>query len=317
VTEERKGLLLGLGAYGLWGFMPLYIRLVDQAGPIEVLAHRVLWSVVVVALLITAVRKWSYVRAMLKQPRTIAGLALAAALLAVNWGAFIYAVNAERVVEVALGYFINPLVSVLLGVAVLRERLRPWQWVALGIGFAAVAVLTVDYGHLPYVALVLAFSFGTYGLVKKRLGVPAAEGMFVESAVLAVPMAAYLAVLSARGQSTFDDSVGIALLLAASGVVTAVPLMFFAGAANRLPLNVVGTLQYLAPILQLGVGVLIFHEPMPTARLVGFALVWLALMVFTADGMRNARRESARRQAARRAAAEHQGTSYASSGVPL
>jgi chloramphenicol-sensitive protein RarD len=249
---------------------------------------------------------------MLHKPKTIAWLAFAAMLLAINWGAFIYAVDAERVVEVALGYFITPLVSVLLGVTVLRERLRPWQWVALAIGSVAVAVLTVDYGHLPYVALTLAASFGGYGLVKKRVGAPAAEGMLVESSVLALPALAYLLWLSGDGNpdtGRFGTSVGITLLLIAAGLVTAVPLMFFAGAANRLPLTVLGILQYIAPIVQLGVGVLIFHEPMPPARLVGFALVWLALIVFTFDGLRNARREAVAVRAA-------QGTSYASSAAP-
>lgn len=309
MTEERKGLLLALGAYVIWGFMPLYIRSVDDAGPVEVLAHRVAWSVVVVALLLAVARKWSYLRGMLRTPRTIGWLTLAAVLLAINWGAFIYAVDAERVVEVALGYFINPLVSVLLGVFVLRERLRTWQWVALGIGAAAVAVLTVDYGHLPYVALTLAVTFGTYGLVKKRLGVPAAEGMFVESAVLLLPALAYLIVLGGRGDGTFGASWGLTLLLVASGLVTAVPLMFFAGAANRLPLNLVGILQYLTPSLQLAIGVLIFREPMPPARLAGFVLVWIALIVFTVDGLRNARREAA---AVRRAKLE----AYAGTGAP-
>ena len=312
MTEQRKGLLFGFAAYGLWGFMPLYIRLLDEAGPIEVLAHRVAWSVVVVALILAVVRRWSYLGEMLHKPKTIAWLAFAAMLLAINWGAFIYAVDAERVVEVALGYFITPLVSVLLGVTVLRERLRPWQWVALAIGSVAVAVLTVDYGHLPYVALTLAASFGGYGLVKKRVGAPAAEGMLVESGVLALPALAYLFWLSGDGNpdtGTFGTSIGITLLLIAAGLVTAVPLMFFAGAANRLPLTVLGILQYIAPIVQLGVGVLIFHEPMPPARLVGFALVWLALIVFTFDGLRNARRVAVAVRAA-------QGTSYASSAAP-
>jgi chloramphenicol-sensitive protein RarD len=309
VSEERKGLLLGLGAYVIWGFMPLYIRSVDEAEPVEVLAHRVAWSVVVVAVILAVARRWSYLRGMLRTPRTIGWLALAAILLAINWGAFIYAVDAERVVEVALGYFINPLVSVLLGVTVFRERLRAWQWVALAIGAAAVAVLTVDYGHLPYIALTLAFTFGTYGLVKKRLGVPAAEGMFVESMVLALPAVVYLIVLGAQGDGDFGSSWGITLLLVASGLVTAVPLMFFAGAANRLPLNMVGILQYLTPTLQLAVGVLIFREPMPPARLAGFVLVWIALIVFTVDGLRNARREAL---AVRQARSE----AYAGSGIP-
>src|SRR6266542_4026156 len=184
----RRGYLFGLGAYGLWGFFPLYWKLLRPASPIEILAHRIVWSVVA---------------ELTRRPRTLAGIALAAALVGGNWGTYIYGVNTGHVVETSLGYFINPLVTVLLGVGVLRERLRPAQWVALGVGGVAVAVLTVDYGRLPGIALQLAFSFALYGLVKKRLGLPAAEGLLVESAVLTVPALAYLGFLMAQGRSTF------------------------------------------------------------------------------------------------------------------
>jgi chloramphenicol-sensitive protein RarD len=215
---------------------------------------------------------------------------VAAIVIAVNWGVYIYGVNADRVVETSLGYFINPLVTVLLGVIVLRERLTVPQWVALGIGAAAVAVLTVDYGHVPVLALALAASFGTYGLIKKRLGVPAAEGLLLEAGVLALPALLYVWVLLARSESTFGHvSVGHTALIVLSGAITAIPLLLFAGAANRIPLSAIGLLQYLAPVLQLACGVLIFHEPMPPARLAGFVLVWLALAVFTWDGIRRVR----------------------------
>jgi chloramphenicol-sensitive protein RarD len=312
VTELRRGYLFALGAYGLWGFMPVYIKLLRRAGPLEILAHRVVWSVVLVALLLAVLRRWAYLRGLLRRPRALAAITLAAVLLAVNWGVYIYGVNTDRVVETALGYFINPLVTVVLGVTVLRERLRPWQWVAVGVGAAAVAVLTVDYGRLPYIALTLALTFGGYGLVKKRLNLPAAEGLLVESGVLALPALAYLGWLGlAGGGARFGDDAGLTALLVLAGAVTAVPLLMFAGAANRLPLAALGILQYLTPSLQLSLGVLVYREPMPPARLAGFVLVWLALVVFTVDGLRNARRE-ARAVAAARA----QGTSYASSAVP-
>jgi chloramphenicol-sensitive protein RarD len=212
-------------------------------------------------------------------------------VISVNWGLYIYGVNSDHVVETSLGYFINPLVTVLLGVLVLRERLRPAQWVALGIGAVAVAVLTVDYGRLPWIALSLAASFGTYGLIKKSLALPAAEGLFVESAFLAAPAVAYLGWLAAQHRSTFGHvSAGHTALLVLAGAVTAIPLLLFAGAANRIPLSALGLLQYLTPVLQLGCGVLVYHEPMPPGRLAGFALVWTALVVFTWDGIRNARR---------------------------
>ncbi|MGC4865460.1 EamA family transporter RarD [Micromonospora sp. DT53] len=290
MTPLRLGYLYGLGAYLLWGFFPLYLKLLRPAGPLEILAHRIVWSVLFVALLLAALRNVGFLRALLRRPWAVAGIVAAAALIAVNWGTYIYGVNSDRVVETALGYFINPLVVVLLGVTVLRERLRPAQWVALGIGASAVAVLTVDYGRLPWLALTLAFSFAGYGLVKKRLGLPAAEGLFVESAVLALPALGYLAWLTAKSDLTFGHvSAGHTALLVLAGAATAVPLLLFAGAANRLPLSSLGMVQYLAPILQLGCGVLIFHEPMPPARLAGFALVWLALIVFTADAVRTSR----------------------------
>jgi len=200
-------------------------------------------------------------------------------------------VNADRVVETSLGYFITPLVVVLLGVTVMRERLRPAQWAAIGVGATAVAVLTADYGHPPYVALVLAASFGSYSLVKKRLSLPPAEGLFIESAVLALPALGYLGWLSWTGGAVVGHvSAWHTTLIVLSGVATAIPLLMFAGAANRVPLVGLGILQYVAPILQLACGVLILHEPMPATRLAGFALVWVALVVFTADAVRNSRR---------------------------
>ncbi|MDR7279686.1 EamA family transporter RarD [Catenuloplanes atrovinosus] len=296
MDETRRGLAYGLTAYAIWGFFPLYIRLLRPAGAVEILAHRVVWSVAFVAVLLTVARGWSFLRSLRGQRRRAAGIVLAAVLIGINWGGYIYGVNSERVVETALGYFITPLVVVLLGVVALRERLRVAQWVALGVGALAVVVLTVDYGRLPYIALTLAASFGTYSLVKKNLALPASGGLFVESAVLALPALAYLAWLTASGDSTFGtEGAGHLALMVVSGAATAIPLILFAGAANRLPLTAVGILQYVAPILQLAVGLFVFHEPMPPARLAGFALVWIALIVFTVDGIRASR-------AARRAA---------------
>jgi chloramphenicol-sensitive protein RarD len=227
----------------------------------------------------------------------VAGIAVAAVFIAVNWGVYIFAVNTDRVVEASLGYFINPLFSILLGVLVLRERLRVGQWVALGVGAAAVVVLSVDYGHLPWIALTLAASFGIYGLVKKRIGAPAAEGLFLESGVLVLPALAYLGWLTARGQSTFGTVSGWhTAMLALSGVLTAVPLLLFAEAANRVPLSGLGILQYLTPTVQLILGVLVFNEPMPPLRLAGFAIVWVALGVFSWDAIRAARRGRAVRE---------------------
>jgi chloramphenicol-sensitive protein RarD len=290
VDERRLGVVSGLGAYALWGLFPLYFPLLEPAGGLEIVAHRVLWSVVALAVLLTALRRWAAVRAALADRRTVLVLAGAAVLIAANWLIFVYGVNSGHVVETSLGYFINPLVSVLLGVVVFSERLRPLQWAAVGTATVAVLVLTVDYGRPPWIALSLAASFGLYGLMKKLVKVEAAPGLFVETVLVAVPAAATLAVLHAQGSGTFaSHGVSHALLLASAGVATAVPLLLFAAAARRVPLSTVGLLQYLTPSMQLLIGVFVYGEPMPAGRLIGFAIVWLALVVFTVDSLRHAR----------------------------
>jgi chloramphenicol-sensitive protein RarD len=290
MSDERRGYLYGLTAYVLWGFFPIYFKLLKPSPPLEILSHRVIWSVLFVALLLTLMRNWTFLGRILRTPRLLGGVSAAAVLIGVNWATYIYGVNSSRVVETALGYFITPLVVVLLGVTVQRERLRAWQWIAVGIGGLAVAILTVDYGRLPYIALTLAASFGSYSLIKKRMSLPPAEGLFVESAVLALPALGYLTWLNLDGGAKFGHVSALhTVLMLFAGVATAVPLLLFAAAANRVPLVGLGILQYVAPILQLACGILIFHEPMPAARLAGFGLVWVALIIFTADGVRSAR----------------------------
>ena len=293
MSQTRKGYLFAIAAYSVWGLFPVYWKLLRPSTPFEILAHRIVWSLVVVVGIVAASRAWRGVARLVRQPRRFALVALAAVLIAANWGTYIYGVNSDRVVETSLGYFVVPLGTVLLGVFVLRERLRPAQWTALAIGALAVGVLTLDYGHVPYIALTLAATFGLYGLVKKRLGVPAVDGLLVETAVLTLPALAFLGLLVARGESTLGHvSAWHTALLMLCGAVSAVPLLLFAGAANRIPLSAIGLLQYLAPIMQLGCGVLIFNEPMPPARLAGFGLVWLALGVFTWDGVRHLHRST-------------------------
>jgi chloramphenicol-sensitive protein RarD len=203
VNQLRRGYVFGFFAYAMWGFFPLYWKLVKPAGPIEILAHRIVWSALFVTVVLLVIGNWRFLRPLARRPRTLAGIVLAAVLIAINWGMYIYGVNSDHVVETSLGYFINPLVTVLLGVAVLRERLRPTQWTALVVGAVAVAVLTVDYGRLPWIALTLAVTFSLYGLVKKSLALPAAEGLFVESLALTAPALAYLGWLMAQNRSTF------------------------------------------------------------------------------------------------------------------
>jgi len=263
---------------------------------VEILAHRIVWSLLVVIALFAVRRASTDLPALLRQPAALRRLALAAVVLSANWGVYIYGVNSAQVVETSLGYFVNPLVTVVLGVVVLRERLRRPQWTAVGIAALAVAVLTADYGHVPVIALTLAGSFGCYGLLKKQANAGALEGLTVETSVLFLPALGYLVVLAARGSSSFGvdlpHDLGHDALLAGAGVVTAVPLLFFGAATTRIPLTLIGLLQYVTPIMQLAIGVLLRHEPMPPARLAGFALVWLALAVLTADGLRNHRRQT-------------------------
>jgi chloramphenicol-sensitive protein RarD len=299
VDPLRRGYLSALSANILWGVFPLYFRALRPAGAIEVLAHRIVWSLVSVTLLLAVMWKWRALGELLRNGRRLAGISVAAVFIAVNWGVYIYAVDTDRVVEASLGYFINPLFVILLGVLVLRERLRPMQWVALGVGGLAVLVLSVDYGRLPWIALTLAGSFGTYGLIKKQLGLPAAEGLFLESAVLTLPALAYLTWLTADHNSTFGTVSGWhTVMLALSGLLTAVPLLLFAEAANRVPLSGLGILQYLTPTLQLILGVLVFAEPLPPVRLAGFIIVWCALAIFTWDAIRTSRKNRAERKEA-------------------
>lgn len=295
MDERRLGVLSGLGAYSLWGLFPLYFPLLEPAGGLEIVAHRVLWSLVFVGLLLTVRRSWAQLRALISDRRRLLILTGAAVLIAMNWLVFVYGVNSGQVVETSLGYFINPLVSVLLGVLVFSERLRPLQWVAVGVAAVAVAVLTVDYGRPPWIALALAVTFGLYGLMKKLVRVEAAPGLFVETALVAVPAAVVLAVLHSSGEGTFTNAgPGHALLLVSSGIATAIPLLLFAAAARRIPLSTVGLLQYLTPLMQLAIGVFVYDEPMPPARLAGFVIVWVALAVFTVDSLRHARTASRR-----------------------
>lgn len=271
----------------MWGLFPLYWRLLAAASALEILAHRIVWSLCFVAGLLVARRRLGALRALLATPRRFGLLAGAGAILALNWGTYIHGVNTGRVVETSLGYFINPLVTVLLGVVVLRERLRGLQWAAVGIGAAAVAVLAIDYGRLPTIALVLAVSFAVYGLAKKRADVGPVDSLAIETAVMALPAGGYLAWLGAQGRASFL-SVGPLHtgLLVLSGVVTAVPLLAFGAGAIRVALSTMGLLQYVSPALQLAIGVLVFREPMPASRMVGFGLVWIALVILSLDGLR-------------------------------
>jgi chloramphenicol-sensitive protein RarD len=284
VPTSRSGLFAAIGGYLLWGLFPLYWPLLEPAAPVEILAHRIVWSLVFLVALMALTTGFAWLRTL--SPRSARLLALAAVLVSVNWGVYIYGVNSERVVETSLGYFINPLVTVVLAIVFLHERLRRRQGVALAVAALGVLVLTVDYGRVPWIALTLACSFGLYGLVKNRAGVDGTQSLAVETAVIVIPAAAWLVWLGGTGRGTFtSEGAGHLALLVGGGVVTALPLMLFGAAAVRIRLSTLGLLQYLTPTIQFLIGVLLYGEPMPLSRLAGFTLVWIALVVFMLDAL--------------------------------
>jgi len=292
MSEQRRGLLFGITAYGLWGLFPLYWPLLAPAAPAEILAHRIVWSLLFIGVLVWARRRYSTVRSALLDRRTRTMLVLASLVIGCNWFLFIWAVNNQHVVETSLGYFINPLVSVAMGVAAFGERMRRLQWVAVGIAASGVLWLTVQYGQPPWISIALALSFGTYGLAKKKANVGAVQSLAVETMVLAPLALGYLVTLQASGAAEFgQNGAGHTALLIGTGVVTALPLLCFGAAATRIPLSMIGMLQYLTPTLQFLIGVLLYDEPMTSARWVGFGLVWTALAVFTAESLSRRRRE--------------------------
>ena len=303
MTRHRQGLLAAVGAYVLWGLFPLYWPLLEPARPVEILAHRMVWSLVFLVAVLALTSGFRWIRAI--GWARVGLLTLAAVLITVNWGTFIYAVNSEHVVETSLGYFINPLVTVALAVVVLHEPLRRNQRVAVAIGAVAVVVLAVDYGRPPWIALILASAFAAYGFVKKRADVDGIQSLAIETAVLFPVALGYLIFIGAASTGTFTtDGAGHVVLLAVAGPVTAIPLMLFGAAAVRIPLATVGLLQYIAPVLQFTIGVLVYGEPMPASRLVGFALVWVALTVFAVDAWRALRAGAAVREVERRRRAD-------------
>lgn len=290
-SESRTGLIYGFAAFGMWGFLPLYWALLSDASAGEVLAHRMVWSLPTALVILLLIGRWSWVRPLLRQPRKLAMTALSSVLISVNWYLFIWAVSVDRVLEASLGYFVNPLITIAIGVLVLRERLRTLQWVAVGVGASAVAVMTFAYGQVPWVSLVLSLSFAGYGLLKKQTGLDGVEGFSADSALQFLPALGFLVYLTARGDSGFlADGPLHAGLLAGAGLATALPLIAFGAATMRVPLSTIGLMQYLAPALMFVLGLTVFHEEMPLARLTGFLLIWLALAILTFDALRTARR---------------------------
>jgi len=288
----RQGTIFGFLAYGIWGIFPLYFHALKPAGAWEILAHRIVWTMLLCLILLAVRRDWAWLRRTLADRRLTIGLVAAAFLIAANWVIYVVAVLAGHTYEAALGYFLNPLVTVALGVIILGERLRPMQWVAVAIGAIAGVYLALAGGGFPWVAISLALTFGTYGLLKKRVGAALDpwHSLFAETAIL-MPAAAVILVIVARsGEATYGSSLGHTSLLTLAGVVTAIPLLLFAAAAQRVPLVTMGMIQFMTPVMQLLVGVVLLHEHVSAALWVGFGIVWIALLILTGDSLRTARR---------------------------
>ena len=287
----NKGIFSAAFAYILWGFFPIYFKTLESVSPIEILCHRMVWSLVFLSGILVFTRQWDWLLPALKNRRTVLIYLVAASLLALNWFTYIWAVNSGFIVESSLGYFINPLISILLGVFILREKLRPAQWFPVGIAALGVAYLTWIYGRLPWIALALAFTFGFYGLVKKISPLPSLKGLSLETGLLFLPALGYLLYREASGTAGFLHlSPWISILLALAGVITAVPLLLFANGARSIPLYLLGILQYIAPTLQLLIGVFIYHESFSSQQFLGFGMIWLALGIYTLESFLFSRR---------------------------
>lgn len=279
----NKGILYGIGAYIFWGFFPIYWKFLHHVPAIQLIGHRIIWSFLLLALFIAASKQWSDFRGMITM-KVLRIYTIAAILIGINWFLYVWAVNHEFIVETSLGYFINPLISVLLGVIILKERLRTAQWVPVILAALGVAYLTYVYGRLPYIALSLAFSFGLYGLVKKLSPLGSLFGLTVETGILFIPALGYLIFVEANNTAAFlHTGTGSDLLMIGAGIVTTVPLLMFASAARSIPLWVVGLLQYIAPTLQFLIGVFMYKEPFSQNQLIGFGIVWVALIIFLAE----------------------------------
>ncbi len=288
-SERSLGLIFGLSAYILWGLFPLYWPLLKPASAYEIVAHRAVWTLLFCLVVLAFHKKLRHTISQLRNTRTLLGLAATSALISVNWIVYIWATNSGHVVEASLGYYINPLVIIAFGVLLLKEKMRIGQWVAVGIATTGVAVLTIDYGRLPWIALALALSWGSYGVIKKVLGLGALEGLTIETMLSLIPYATFLIFLESQGTGQFGHSWGLSLLLLSAGAITAIPLLLFNGSTTRLPYTVIGLLQYITPTIQFSIGVWIRHEAMPTARWIGFIFIWLALVALAIDLVRSTR----------------------------
>jgi chloramphenicol-sensitive protein RarD len=289
LSKNKLGLLFGVSAYSLWGAFPLYWPLLEPANPLEIVSHRAVWTLVFCFIVLAATKALKSTLATLKRPKIAAKLFLTSLLISINWLVYIWATNNGHVVEASLGYYINPLIIIGFGVILLKEKMRLLQWAAVIIASIGVLVLTIDYGRLPWIAFALAISWGSYGLIKKQLGLGALEGLAIETFISAFFYLGYLIYIGNQGTGQFGHHVGLTLLLMSAGAITAIPLLLFNGSATRLPFTTIGLLQYITPTLQFSVGVWIRHEDMPTARWIGFLIIWGALTTLGFDLVKSSR----------------------------
>lgn len=288
----NKGIWYGIGAYIMWGFFPIYWKLLNHVPALELLGHRIAWSFLFLVIIILISRQWNEFRSLINR-KVLSIYLIAALLVGVNWLLYVWAVNAGHIIETSLGYFINPLFSVFLGLIILREKLRPTQWIPIVIAFIGVAYLTFTYGQLPWIALGLAFSFGFYGLIKKLAPLSSVFGLTLETGILVIPAVVYLTIRQADGTGAFLHTGFTAdLLMIGAGIVTTIPLLMFASAAKQIPLTMIGILQYLAPTIQFLIGVFVYKENFDTTRLIGFSIVWLALIIFWVENFMAQRKMS-------------------------
>jgi chloramphenicol-sensitive protein RarD len=289
MTKFNKGLLFGVSAYIIWGLLPLYWKLVEEAGAYEILAHRGIWSLLICVSLLALRKQLKSAYEMVRSSRTLSLLFLASGLLTINWGVYIWSVTVNRVVEAALGYYITPLINVTFGVLLLREKLRPAQWIAVALAAAGVVILTLGYGSLPWIALVLAISWGSYSLIKKSLNLGALETLSLETLFAFLPNLVFLLIIQGNGSAEFGSTWTISILLFGAGAATVIPLLLFNGSTTRLPLSTVGLLQYITPTIMFFIGIYINNEDISTTKVLGFAFIWLALAVLSRDLYRSSR----------------------------
>ncbi|MET0264973.1 MAG: EamA family transporter RarD [Duganella sp.] len=288
----NPGILYAALAFILWGIFPLYFHALREVPPLEILGHRMLWSLAFLLLVLAVRRQWKWLPQVLRQPRVLAAFVASALLLSANWFVYIWSVNNGHVIDASLGYFINPLINVVLGMLVLGETLRRGQWIAIGVAACGVAWLTWSAGQVPWIALILGLSFGAYGLLRKTAALAALEGLSLETMLLFPLALGYVLWLTMHGQNTFvnTEADGMRWLLAAAGPITAIPLLLFAAGARQIPMAVLGMLQYISPTLAALLGIWVFHEPFPTERLIGFSIIWVALALYVAEGLWTSRR---------------------------